>query len=87
MAVQRQQAAYRAEIETAVDKVKERRSGQWFRALLHQFILRTINARRSPRVIDDDGSIRLPRHTASHARDSIQRPESSTSPRPLRWAR
>ena len=61
MAVQRRQASYRAEIETAIDQVKERRSDEWFRALLHQFILRSINVRRSPRIIDDDGNIRLPR--------------------------
>lgn len=62
MAVQRQQAAYRVEIERAIDAIKRTRSNTWFRALLHQGVLRNLGPDRGPRITDDDGNVVRRRH-------------------------
>ena len=57
MARERRLAAYRVEIERAVDEVKATRSDEWFRALSHQNVVRCAQQRRGPLVTDDDGNV------------------------------
>lgn len=57
MAVQRLHAAYRVEIERAIDVVKACKWHEWFRALIHQDVLRGIGRGRGPLITDDDGNV------------------------------
>lgn len=57
IAVQRQQAAYRVEIERAIDAVKGTKSNSWFRAVLHQGVLCKVGRGRGPRIVDDHGRV------------------------------
>ncbi len=61
MARERRLAAYRVEIERAVDEVKHTRSKEWFRAMMHQHAVQHAGAGGGPRVTDDDGRVLRPR--------------------------
>ena len=86
MARERREAAYRVEIEAAIDQVKQCRSDEWFRALMHQEVLRKVGSHAGPRITDDDGNVLCPgpRDAATH--DGV--PPSLHSVRRMRaWTR
>jgi hypothetical protein len=76
MSVQRQRAACAVEVEAAIDQVKGCRSNEWFRAMMHQDVLRKVGQGGGPRVTDDDGNVISPgpRDAGHHERRSSSRP-------------
>jgi hypothetical protein len=87
MAVQRQQAAFRVEIERAVDAVKGTKSNAWFRAVFHQGVLRKIGRGRGPRITDDAGRVLRPRGAYSDGQSEITRRSQGSDNRLKGWIR
>jgi len=77
MARERRMAAYRVEIETAIDQVKYCKSKEWFQALMHQHVLRTVGRGRGPRIVDDHG--RVIRERTGEGRRGFLSPWGETS--------
>jgi hypothetical protein len=87
MARERREAAHRVEIEAAIDQVKGCRSDEWFRAMMHQDVLRKVGQGGGPRVTDDDGNVLSP--GPRDASDHERRPSSrfSSARRTRVWPR
>ncbi len=60
MARERREAAYRVEIERAIDDVKRCRSDEWFRALLHKETLRSVGGHRRSPIAEHVGNAATP---------------------------
>lgn len=73
MARERREAAYRVEIERAIDGVKCCKSNEWFRALMHQDVLRKVSRGRGPRITDDAGRVLRARGNSLHRRPQYTR--------------
>ena len=79
MAHERREATYRVEIEGAIDDVKRYRSDEWFRALMHQDVLRSVGRHPGPRITDDDGKVISPGGRDSATHDGTRRSRSNSA--------
>jgi hypothetical protein len=87
MARERRNAAYAVEIESAVDEVTRRHSNQWWRALVHQDILRMVGRSGGPRITDDDGNVLSPKPRKATARNRTDQSNRCSAPVARVWFR
>ncbi len=86
MARERREAAYNVEIEKAIDEVRRCRSGEWFCALLHQNVLRSVGS-GGPRGVTDEQKAACPGPGDAGQRDRAAPPRRGFGGRIRAWAR
>ena len=76
IARERREAAYRVDIEAAIDRVKQVRSAEWLRALMHRHVLRTVNTHGGERLRHDDSKCYGAQPGTGSSRDKVARSTS-----------